>query len=132
MNREIRDIITEQGWNDSSVLEILWEYVENQGDDAAVVEHFRMRQETENYEPPTYPEHEECRDCDALITIHQQGGTHCIWAEVTKDAPLEVRQFQLAGTGHPLPVGKYIGTFIMDRFVGHVYEDVPEKEGEGD
>jgi hypothetical protein len=40
MTEAIQKIIDEQGWNDESVLELLWSYVEAQGADEAVLDHF--------------------------------------------------------------------------------------------
>ena len=52
MNSEIHRIISEQGWNDSSVLEILWSYVAAQQSEDALTEHFRQMQEQESPSPP--------------------------------------------------------------------------------
>lgn len=51
----------------------------------------------------------------------------CLWAEIEDTNPLEWRTFHIYGTGHPIYAGtthaiKYIATFQLDGFVGHVYE----------
>ena len=48
------------------------------------------------------------------------------WSEVDPDAPMEVREFRVVGTGNPMPddCGPFIGTVIthVGMFVWHVYE----------
>jgi len=44
MTSTIRQVIEEQGWNDSSVLDILWEYLHNQDSMDALEEHFKLKQ----------------------------------------------------------------------------------------
>ena len=39
-DQTIDDIVASQGWTDSTVLDLLWEYVHSQGDPAAVRDHF--------------------------------------------------------------------------------------------
>ena len=48
----------------------------------------------------------------------------CMWAIVDPDAPREVREFFLAGTGIELPEHelKYLGTVKDGAFVWHVFE----------
>ena len=36
----IDDIVASQGWTDATILDLLWEYVHNQGATEAVREHF--------------------------------------------------------------------------------------------
>tara|TARA_Y100000310_G_scaffold218778_1_gene220077 strand:- start:988 stop:1302 length:315 start_codon:yes stop_codon:yes gene_type:complete len=48
LNSQIEKIIEDQGWNDESVLSILWAYVEAQGQDDAVLDHFLNAQVQEN------------------------------------------------------------------------------------
>ncbi len=56
-------------------------------------------------------------------------GVPCIWAEVDS-APKTVeeqRTFWLYGTGHPIAVAnglKYVGSWIQEEFVWHLYEEV--------
>jgi hypothetical protein len=40
MTEEILKIIKGQGWTDQEVLQLLWNYVEAQGQDDAVLDHF--------------------------------------------------------------------------------------------
>lgn len=55
MTPEIQTIIEEQGWSDQSVLSLLWEYVENQGDYATLLDFFRNAQMLENDEESEEP-----------------------------------------------------------------------------
>ena len=48
MNSDIERIIAEQGWNDASVLGLLWAYIAAQQHEEAVEDHFRQAQEAEN------------------------------------------------------------------------------------
>ena len=61
-----------------------------------------------------------------ILTVQEQHGLPCIWAEVDKDAPLEERTFVVVGTGHDIDFsnGEYIGTYLIcnDNLVWHVYE----------
>lgn len=62
-----------------------------------------------------------------VLTVQMQGVTPKIWALVDPAAPKTDRQFQVAGTGHPVnlrPGAKYLGTFQMNdgTFVFHVFE----------
>lgn len=62
-----------------------------------------------------------------VVAVAEQGEALCLWADVDTDAPLCVRQFRLAGTGHPLgPVGDHLGTVLLmgGRLVLHLY-DIP-------
>lgn len=47
-----------------------------------------------------------------------------MWAEVESDAPTELREFLIVGTGNPLPaVGHYVGTATgQEGLIWHVYE----------
>jgi hypothetical protein len=46
-----------------------------------------------------------------------------LWAEVDPNAPTVAATFEMAGTGHPVPVtGIYCGTAVMgDGFIWHIY-----------
>ena len=56
-----------------------------------------------------------------------------MWAEVTVPATeVEDRHFQMSGTGHHLPMGAYVGSFVQSGFVGHVYEILESDEEPGE
>jgi len=58
-----------------------------------------------------------------VLHVDMQGDTPCIWAELDSDAPKEVREFLVFGTGHPIPVSlNHVGSFQMPPFVWHIYE----------
>lgn len=67
-----------------------------------------------------------------VLTVQMQGATPQIWALVDPNAPKEVREFQVVGTGHtfePRACLKYLGTFQLENgafmsptFVFHVFE----------
>lgn len=66
-----------------------------------------------------------------ILTAREQDGDICIWAEVYPDMPLEVKAFEVFGTGHDIPIDmgidrKYIGTAIIrgGSLVYHVYERI--------
>jgi len=54
-------------------------------------------------------------------------GTPCVWARVETEEPMAERQFWIVGTGQPQPefpantCTDYLGTFVQDQFVWHVY-----------
>lgn len=49
-------------------------------------------------------------------------GVMCVWIEVDSSAPTVVREFAIVGTGHPVPKGTHVGSFVDGMFVWHVYE----------
>ncbi len=51
-----------------------------------------------------------------------QNGIVCVWAEVDPDAPIEVRTFEIFGTGWNNINGTYIATYFAGPFVWHLYE----------
>lgn len=67
-----------------------------------------------------------------VLTVQRQGdlpefGGPCLWALVNPEAKKEIRQFRLAGTGHPIDHAEkltYIGTFQMEggALVFHLFE----------
>lgn len=66
------------------------------------------------------------REAQALA-VQVQSGSPYIWALVDPDAPKELRQFKVFGTGHMIPQEDplhYLGTFQLDdgNFVFHVFE----------
>ena len=62
------------------------------------------------------------------LTVQMQGAVPTLWAVVDSDnTTLEVRQFHLAGIGHPLRAidplhTPYLGTFQAQGLVFHVFE----------
>ena len=57
-----------------------------------------------------------------FLSAQMQDGSLCVLALVDPDAPLEVRQLLVVGTGQPFPGGEYIGTVQRGPFVWHVFE----------
>lgn len=64
-----------------------------------------------------------------ILTVQEQRGVPCIWAEVDTNAPMVKRHFDIYGTGHEMKVDmgverKYIGTFQIQggALVFHVFE----------
>ena len=65
------------------------------------------------------------------MTAREQGNEICLWAEVGPDRPLEMRSFEIFGTGHDIPVDTgvdrmYIGTASLysGALIFHVYERI--------
>ena len=58
------------------------------------------------------------------LCVGVQGGCAYLWAEVDTAEILEEHRFWLAGTGEPLADnrGRYVGTFQLHWFVGHLYD----------
>jgi hypothetical protein len=60
-----------------------------------------------------------------MLHVGMQGGTLCLWAEVTPGAEQEDRAIYIYGTGHDLAPdrGDYLGTFQMHggALVFHAY-----------
>lgn len=50
-------------------------------------------------------------------------GNPCIWAEVDTLEPIQPHRFFIVGTGHPIPDAAitYLGSFVQNSFVWHVY-----------
>lgn len=63
-----------------------------------------------------------------ILAVQVQGDIPCIWAIVDPEAELEVRRFQLYGTGHTMDIAvtqdQHVGTFQLlgGRFVGHLFD----------
>ena len=61
-----------------------------------------------------------------ILHVDVQQHQPCIWAKVDIDAPIVVRKFRMAGTGHELDedVAEHIGTFFMSDgwLVFHLFE----------
>ena len=62
-----------------------------------------------------------------IVSVAFQHGSLCLWAMVQPDEPMEDREIEIFGTGHPVPVGvgvdrKFIGTVIDNQYVWHVFE----------
>lgn len=64
-------------------------------------------------------------DNSTILSIGNQQGTLCLWALVNPQSPLVRRHIRIVGTGHPLSTLNltYLGTVVMNLFVGHVFED---------
>lgn len=66
-----------------------------------------------------------------VLSVQNQRGRPHMWVVVDPDAPLQLRYFRLAGTGHVLGVDQagYIGTFQVSEgnLVFHLFE-VPEAD----
>lgn len=61
-----------------------------------------------------------------ILTAQIQGSGEyskmTLWAQVDPDVPKVNRQIAIAGTGHDLPSGEYVGTIQQHDFVWHVYD----------
>ena len=59
-----------------------------------------------------------------ILSVANQHGNLCLWAEVDTDNHTEDRVISVYGTGNPLPdnQGHFVGSVIIDPFVWHVYE----------
>ena len=60
-----------------------------------------------------------------IVHIEMQDGFPQLWAEISdpSSSHVEVRQFEIFGTGHPIPdKAQHVGTFLDPPYVWHVYE----------
>ena len=61
-----------------------------------------------------------------IIHVESQHGVPCLWALVDTGAPMDVRLFAVAGTGHPAGFiqEQHVGTFFMrsGNLVWHLFE----------
>ena len=65
-----------------------------------------------------------------LLSVQTQRNIPCIWALVDPTEPLETREFEIFGTGHPIKCDNiyisrnFIGTFQVneDSLVFHLFE----------
>lgn len=59
-----------------------------------------------------------------LLHVDVHGVTPCLWAAVDTRARKVGRRIQIAGTGHHLPLGEYVGTFQLHggALVFHVFD----------
>jgi hypothetical protein len=60
-----------------------------------------------------------------ILTVQVQDEDPYLWALVDMDSLTEFRDIEIFGTGHPIDsihTRKYIGTFQLNGFVGHVFE----------
>ncbi len=65
-----------------------------------------------------------------ILTVQTQFDQPFIWALLDPSAPIEMRHFRLAGTGHPVSAGdrlKHVGTFQLrgGELVFHLFEKLP-------
>lgn len=69
-----------------------------------------------------------------ILTVQEQNSKPQIWAIVNPENPTEIRNFRLAGAGHPIEENEknlsYIGTFQLynGNFIGHLFEIFEIKE----
>ena len=67
-----------------------------------------------------------------ILSVADQNGTICIWAQVTREETImESRTIEIAGTGDVYPTNDsatrcFLGTVVIDPFVYHVFEKLPE------
>lgn len=57
-----------------------------------------------------------------VLYVGNQAGTIALWALVDPDKSLVTRVFRIAGTGHDVPDGVYVGTVQQGPLVWHVFE----------
>lgn len=63
-----------------------------------------------------------------VLHVREQNGVGCIWVRVQTDIPKEPVKFHVVGTGHPCdPSWLYHGTYIINSFVWHVFEETPAR-----
>lgn len=63
--------------------------------------------------------------CARLLSVANQRGTLCLWAQIDPDnATIVERDIEIIGTGNPMPVARrvFLGTVVIDPFVWHVFE----------
>lgn len=69
-----------------------------------------------------------------VLSIQDQGGKLCLWAEVDPEAPKEERRFFLFGTGHRVVGGpmRFLTTVQMagGKLVWHIYEALEQHDGQ--
>ncbi len=63
-----------------------------------------------------------------VLSVHEQNGEVCMWAQVRTENPTVKRKFFTFGTGHILPDNKrlkYVGTALLidEALVLHVFEE---------
>ena len=67
-----------------------------------------------------------------ILTVKEQNGEVCIWAEVNPDEKIEMRKIMVYGTGHSVPPEpqEYIGTahLMGGGLVLHVYAGTYEHQ----
>lgn len=68
-----------------------------------------------------------------FLSVADQGGQLCLWAEVETTGESVVRTIWIVGTGNPIPkvAAAFIGTVLMPPFVWHVYEGFSNPESLG-
>ena len=57
------------------------------------------------------------------LCVQLQEGVPYIWVLCYPNGPITVRTFRLYGTGFPGVMGIYVGTFQLEPFVWHLFED---------
>ena len=61
-----------------------------------------------------------------ILHVACQAGVPYVWALVDIDEPMEVQEFRVFGTGHPLPdepwiQGLHVATFMQGALVWHLF-----------
>lgn len=64
-----------------------------------------------------------------LLHVAVQRGVPCVWAFVVTTEPMVKRKFRLAGTGHPVENGLYVGSFFQldGDLVWHLFDQNEEQ-----
>jgi hypothetical protein len=59
-----------------------------------------------------------------VLTLQMQDDEPTLWAVVEPEAPPELRQFVIVGTGHEVPAGTggYVGSWQWPSLVFHLFE----------
>jgi hypothetical protein len=67
-----------------------------------------------------------------ILSFQMQDGTPTIWAVVTPTATVVNREFRIAGTGHEVPPGDFVGTVQDGAYVWHLFDngESPASESE--
>lgn len=57
-----------------------------------------------------------------LLTVQEQHGTPCLWANVDDSLLYDTVPINMTGTGWPHKGGRYIGTVQINGFVWHYFD----------
>ncbi len=64
-----------------------------------------------------------------VLCVQIQNDTPFLWALVDPDADVQMRRFEIVGTGHLLPddfdPDRYVGTVQVGPLVWHIFETTP-------
>jgi hypothetical protein len=68
-----------------------------------------------------------------VLSVQEQHGKLCLWAEIEEGAPPEERKFYIFGTGHRVIGGpmRFLATVQMSggKLVWHIYEGMDRYDG---